>query len=215
VYYFYSDIKGRAVKILIIDDSITQRKVIARTLALLGHKKVYEAKHGLEGWQMLEKLKEVDLIIVDWEMPIMTGIDFIKKVRNSTQFSKIKIIMATSKHTKEDIINALSVGADNFIAKPFSDKTLAHHLKPILNSLTPNEAINHFIEEFSNTVQTDFTIDHGILKLSTNDKIISINIAQVIYHGALKVDMQNSTETTQDELTSDTPIYNLDKYTQL
>ena len=100
--------------------------------------------------------------------------------------------MATSRHAKEDIINALSAGADNFIAKPFSDKTLAQQLTPILDSLRPNEKVNEFIEDFTQTEHAQFKINHGVLQLIAEDKVISINIPQLIYHGALKVENLSS-----------------------
>lgn len=176
------------MKILLVDDSISIRKVILRTLYELGHKKVYEAENGSEGLTLLKKIRDIDLIIVDWEMPVMNGLDFIKKVRESDLHKNIKIVMATSKNTKENVITALKSGADNYIAKPFSDKTLATHLKPIIDSMKPSQSSDDFIKNFSGKEIKKFQIKDNMIELVLEDKIIKIDIPLVMYHGALHVE---------------------------
>lgn len=176
------------MRVLIVDDSITARKIIERSLASLGIKKIYQAKDGNEGLNILTKNPTTDIIIVDWEMPVMDGLDFIKKVRAHAEFQKVKIIMASSKHSKEDVITALKAGADNYIAKPFSDQTLSQHLKPVIDSLKPAQCTEEFISYFSKKAIKDVVIEAETMHLDFGEKKISIDIPLMIYHGAMQVE---------------------------
>lgn len=176
------------MRVLIVDDSITARKIIERSLASLGIKKIYQAKDGNEGLNILTKNPTTDIIIVDWEMPVMDGLDFIKKVRAHAEFQKVKIIMASSKHSKEDVITALKAGADNYIAKPFSDQTLSQHLKPVIDSLKPAQCTEEFISYFSKKTIKDVVIEAETMHLDFGEKKISIDIPLMIYHGAMQVE---------------------------
>ena len=174
------------MRVLIVDDSITARKVIERSLTSLGIKRIYEAKDGTEGVHILTKNPTTDIIIVDWEMPVMDGLEFIKNVRAHPEFQKVKIIMASSKHSKEDVITALKAGADNYIAKPFSDQTLSQHLKPVIDSLKPAQCTDEFI--FSKKTVKNMIIENETMLLDFGEKRVSIDIPLMIYHGAIQIE---------------------------
>lgn len=178
------------MRVLIVDDSITARKVIERSLIALGIKRIYEAKDGNEGLNILTKNPATDIVIVDWEMPVMDGLEFIKNVRCHSEFQRLKIIMASSKHAKEDVITALKAGADNYIAKPFSDQTLSQHLKPVIDSLKPAQSTEEFIRYFSKKTIRDVVIENETMHLDFGEKKISINIPMMIYHGVMQVENQ-------------------------
>ncbi len=119
------------MKVLVVDDSSTMRRIIKNTLARLGYKDVVEAENGIEG---LAKLKEggVDLVLTDWNMPEMDGLTFVKTIRGSKSFSNLPILMITTMAAKEDIVEALKSGVNNSIVKPFTPETLKEKLDQVL-----------------------------------------------------------------------------------
>jgi DNA-binding response OmpR family regulator len=98
------------------------------------------------------------------------------------------MIMATSKHTKEDVVTALRAGADNYIAKPFSDATLTTRLKPMIDALLPAQNTERFIRSFVNRPLKNLAIEEETLLLDFGSKRIKIDIPLMIYHGALQVE---------------------------
>lgn len=182
------------MKILLVDDSITLRKIAQRTLNELGYKKIYEASNGSEGLSILKKLDEIDLIIVDWEMPIMDGLEFIKRARALDKHKNAKIIMATSKNTKESVKEAIKNGADSYIVKPFSDKTLAPKLKAIIDSMKKPQTKEELISAFSNERACDFRINENAIELDFKNKKIKLDLPLLILHGAIQTEETNNEE---------------------
>ncbi len=115
------------MKFLVVDDSSTMRRIIKNSLQRIGFEDVVEAEHGKEG---LEKLAGVDIILTDWNMPEMDGLEFVKNVR--AQNPKIPILMVTTNAAKDDIITALKNGVNNYIVKPFTPETLKEKVEAIL-----------------------------------------------------------------------------------
>mgnify|MGYP003488276953 FL=1 len=116
-------------KVLIIDDSAVMRKIIQRNIEQSGLlvDEFFEAKDGREG---LEKTasNNIDLILCDWNMPNMTGIDFVKTLRGSRQKSKIPIVMVTTEGSEGKIEEAKKSGANGYLTKPFSPEQLKSKL---------------------------------------------------------------------------------------
>lgn len=119
------------MKILTIDDSTTMRRIIINTLSRIGYKDVVQADHGKSG---LAKLEEggVDLIITDWNMPEMDGLEFVKRVR-AGDYKDVPILMVTTNAAKEDIVEALQAGVNNYVVKPFTPETLKEKIELLLN----------------------------------------------------------------------------------
>jgi len=117
------------VKILVVDDSATMRRIVINTLASIGHSDVLEADNGSTG---LKKLHQggVELIITDWNMPEMDGLEFVQTVR--AENPKIPILMVTTNAAKEDIIQAVQAGVNNYVVKPFTPDTLKAKIASIL-----------------------------------------------------------------------------------
>ena len=115
------------MRILVVDDFHTMRRIVINLLKQLGFGNVVEAG---DGQQALEKLKteKVDLIFSDWNMPIMSGMDFLKAVRADEKMKTIPFIMVTAEGKRENVIAAVQAGVNNYIVKPFNAATLREKL---------------------------------------------------------------------------------------
>ncbi len=90
-----------------------------------------EAENGADA---LEKLSGIDLILTDWNMPIMNGLDFVKAVRASTAYAKLPIIMVTTEGAKESVIEALKNGVNDYVVKPFNKITIVEKIESLIKS---------------------------------------------------------------------------------
>lgn len=122
--------KYLTTKILVVDDFATMRKIIKQTLQQIGFKDIQEASDGTEAWEKLNA-EPFQLIISDWNMPKMPGIELLKKVRSAPQLAKIPFIMVTAEGQKECVIEAAKAGVTNYIVKPFTAETLEEKLNLI------------------------------------------------------------------------------------
>jgi two-component system chemotaxis response regulator CheY len=108
------------MRALVVDDSRVSRRILSRILGNLGFE-VVEADNGLEG---LARLKEMDraaqVVMVDWNMPVMNGIDFVRTVRAEPTYAKLNIVVITTNNELQDVVVALEAGADEYIMKPFT-----------------------------------------------------------------------------------------------
>ncbi len=120
------------LKVLLIDDSSVMRKMVARSLRQAGVdvSNTDEASNGLEGLQALQG-SEVDVVLCDWNMPEMNGIDFVREARKSHQ---TPIIMVTTEGSEERVAEAMSAGADGYITKPFTPEQLGAKIDLVVNS---------------------------------------------------------------------------------
>jgi two-component system, chemotaxis family, chemotaxis protein CheY len=116
------------MKFLIVDDSTTMRRIIKTQLEGMGMSSILEASNGEEALGVLEKNMPVDIIMLDWNMPVMDGITFLKKVRADGTYKGVKIIMCTSESEKSRVVEALKEGANNYIVKPFTPEAVKEKL---------------------------------------------------------------------------------------
>ncbi len=121
------------MKILIVDDSSTMRRIIGNVVMQLGfNKENYdEAEDGLKAWNLLKE-NNYDVILTDWNMPNMNGLELVKKVRMEGTHIKTPIIMITTEGGKSEVIEALKAGVNNYIVKPFPAETLKEKLDSVL-----------------------------------------------------------------------------------
>jgi two-component system chemotaxis response regulator CheY len=119
-----------SMKVLVVDDFATMRRIIKNILLQLGFKNILEADDGTTAWEILNKEK-VDLIISDWNMPKMTGIELLKKVRGDDRFKDLPFLMVTAEAQKENIVEAVKYRVSQYIVKPFTPETLQEKLKKI------------------------------------------------------------------------------------
>jgi len=120
------------LKILVVDDSSTMRRIIKNTLARLNYKDVIEAENGVEAWAQMEENKDLGMLITDWNMPEMNGLELVKKVRASGDFNDLPIIMVTTEGGKTEVITALKAGVNNYIVKPFTPQVLKEKLSAVM-----------------------------------------------------------------------------------
>lgn len=118
------------MKILVVDDSSTMRRIIANSLASIGEMEIVEAGDGQEGLSAFEKNQDVKLILTDWNMPNMNGLAFITQLRETNK--DVPIIMVTTEAEKQNVVTAIKAGANNYIVKPFTPDVLKEKLGPFL-----------------------------------------------------------------------------------
>lgn len=118
--------------ILIVDDFPIMRGIIRRMLTKrFGLNNIIEAQDGAIAWDVLGREK-IDLVICDWNMPNMTGIALLKKIRSDKRLKDLPFVMVTAEGKKENVIEATREGVTGFIIKPFTAKDLGKKLKLIL-----------------------------------------------------------------------------------
>jgi two-component system chemotaxis response regulator CheY len=111
------------MRALVIDDSRTVRIIISQILRELGME-VLEAGNGSEALERIKHNPDVDLMLVDWNMPEMNGIDFIRAVRSQRAFDATRILMVTSEAQSDRVTEAITAGANEYLMKPFSKEVL-------------------------------------------------------------------------------------------
>lgn len=118
------------IPILVVDDFLTMRKIVRTGLKQMGFNNVSEAEDGAKA---LEKLKsqEIKLIISDWNMPNMSGLDLLKAVRSDEKLKTIPFLMVTAEGKKENVLEAAKAGVSNYIVKPFATDNLQEKLEAI------------------------------------------------------------------------------------
>ena len=120
------------LRILVVDDFSTMRKIIKNILRQLGFNNVVEADDGTTAWETLNR-DNIDFIISDWNMPQMTGIELLRKVRASEEYASTPFLMVTAEAQQENIIEAVQAKVSNYIVKPFTPETLGQKIDKIFN----------------------------------------------------------------------------------
>jgi two-component system chemotaxis response regulator CheY len=115
------------MRALVIDDSRTVRIIIGTILRELGME-VLEAANGLEALEQMKLNPDVDLMLLDWNMPRMNGFDFLRAVRSQRAYDAVRILMVTSEAQSEQVTQALNAGANEYLMKPFSKDVLVAKL---------------------------------------------------------------------------------------
>ena len=128
-------------KILVVDDTALMRRMMMDFFSSQGYKKVVQAPDGAEAWLEIEKAeREKDpftLIISDWNMPKLNGLDLLKKVRMTPFCASVPYIMLTAETEKDKVVEALQAGVTNYITKPFTNNTVQTKLKQVYDKLFP------------------------------------------------------------------------------
>ena len=120
----------KELKFLVVDDFSTMRRIVRNILRQLGFQNVVEADDGTSAWDVLNREK-IDFIVSDWNMPQMTGIELLRKVRASEQFAHIPFLMVTAEAQQENIIEAVQAKVSNYIVKPFTADTMKQKIDKI------------------------------------------------------------------------------------
>jgi len=122
------------VKFLVVDDSLTMRRIVVNTLKTIGYTDMIEAGDGKEA--MAKLLSEgADFLITDWNMPEMNGLELSRWVRSAPQLAAMPILMVTTRGNKEDVIEAMKVRVSNYIVKPFTAQGLKDKIDAIMKTV--------------------------------------------------------------------------------
>lgn len=124
------------MRALTVDDSKLVRRLVARTLGDLGFE-VDEAADGQEALWNLFKKGAADLVILDWNMPVVDGLEFLKRMRKRDDFAEIKVIMLTARNEQQSVVEAVQSGADEYVMKPFSREALEEKVRMVMGLEEP------------------------------------------------------------------------------
>jgi two-component system, chemotaxis family, chemotaxis protein CheY len=120
------------MKILIVDDFSTMRRIVKNLLRDLGFSNTHEADDGNSALPML-KNGEFDFLVTDWNMPGMTGIDLLKAVRADDKLKTLPVLMVTAEAKREQIIEAAQAGVNGYVVKPFTAQALKEKIEKIFD----------------------------------------------------------------------------------
>jgi two-component system chemotaxis response regulator CheY len=118
------------MKVLIVDDFATMRRIVRNVLKQIGFKNMIEADNGKAALKVLKK-ENIDLILCDWNMPEMPGIDLLKTLKSDDELKNIPFVMVTAEAQKDNIIEAVKAGVSSYIVKPFTAETVSEKLNTI------------------------------------------------------------------------------------
>ncbi|QTA81687.1 Chemotaxis protein [Desulfonema limicola] len=120
-----------SISVLVVDDFSTMRRIIKKHLSGLGLTNIVEAENGLKAWNIIQD-QNIDLVVCDWNMPEMTGMELLKKVRTSESLKHIPFIMVTAESKTKITIEHGEEKLTDYIAKPFKAKDLEEKIKSML-----------------------------------------------------------------------------------
>ncbi|MFN3681274.1 MAG: chemotaxis response regulator CheY [Nitrospira sp.] len=118
------------IRVLVVDDMATMRRIVKNVLKQLGFNRVDEAENGAEALQKLRQ-ESYGLVVSDWNMPVMTGIDMLRAIRADEKLKSIPVLMVTAEAQQSNLIEAIQAGVSNYIVKPFTAETMQDKLNKI------------------------------------------------------------------------------------
>ncbi len=118
------------MRVLVVDDFSTMRRIVKNTLRQIGFSSIEEAEDGQKAYDRLMSEK-FDFVVSDWNMPNMTGIDLLRKVRATPQLKHLPFLMVTAEAKQENVVEAIKAGVSNYIVKPFTVATLQEKVAKI------------------------------------------------------------------------------------
>jgi len=123
------------MKCLVVDDSATMRRIVVNALKTVGFTDTAEASNGAEALQLLDG--SIGLVITDWNMPVMGGLDLVKQLRGRLETAALPILMVTTRSVRDDILQALQAGISSYIVKPFTPQVLKEKIDQMLAGTPP------------------------------------------------------------------------------
>ncbi|MCA1905425.1 MAG: chemotaxis response regulator CheY [Desulfarculus sp.] len=118
------------MKVLVVDDFSTMRRIVKNILRQLGFENIVEADDGETAVRKLET-ERIDFVISDWNMPKMSGLELLKWVRSHEEFKDLPFLMVTAEAQKENVLEAVKAKVSNYIVKPFTAETLSEKIEKI------------------------------------------------------------------------------------
>ncbi|NGZ59499.1 MAG: response regulator [Nitrospira sp. LK265] len=118
------------MKILVVDDMVTMRRIVKNILKQLGFANIDEAENGQEALQKL-RADTFGFVVSDWNMPVMTGIDMLRAIRSDERLKTTPVLMVTAEAQQSNLVEAVQAGVNNYIVKPFTAETLKEKIAKI------------------------------------------------------------------------------------
>jgi len=122
------------MKILVVDDFSTMRRIIKNVLKQLGFENVEEAEDGGQAYSKLQN-GSFEFVVSDWNMPNVDGLEMLKKIRADAQLKELPVLMVTAEAEKEKVIEAIKAGVNNYVVKPFTAEILKEKMDKIFDKL--------------------------------------------------------------------------------
>jgi len=122
---------SKDIQVLIVDDQQNMRRTIADILRAVGIKNLFYAENGKVAWETIEK-QPIGLVILDWSMPVMTGIELLKKIRGDERLKHLPVLMVTAEAEEAKVKAAILSGVSNYVVKPFMPATLLKKVEAVL-----------------------------------------------------------------------------------
>lgn len=122
------------MNILIVDDFGTMRRIVRNLMARLGYSSFYEAEDGVGALKVLSSVK-IDLVLTDWNMPRMSGLELLRAIRCNSKTAAIPVIMITAETKREQIVEAAESGVNGYIVKPFTEETLSNKIELVFSRI--------------------------------------------------------------------------------
>jgi two-component system chemotaxis response regulator CheY len=122
------------MKVLVVDDFATMRKIVRNILKQIGFEDISEAEDGNAALRVI-KNEKVGLVVTDWNMPNMSGLELLQEIRRNGQTQKIPVLMVTAEGLKENVMEAVKAGVNNYVVKPFTAEVLQEKIETIFKKL--------------------------------------------------------------------------------
>jgi two-component system chemotaxis response regulator CheY len=129
------------MKVLVVDDFPTMRRITKTLMKQLGYSNMIEAEDGKQALEMLQKDATIEFIVSDWNMPNMTGLELLQAVRADEKLKKLPFLMVTAEAEQDNIMAAVKSGVSNYIVKPFTAQTLQEKLIKIFATYGIKKAV--------------------------------------------------------------------------
>jgi len=122
------------MKVLVVDDFATMRKIVRNILKQIGFEDISEAEDGNAALRVI-KNEKVGLVVTDWNMPNMSGLDLLREIRQDPQTSDLPVLMVTAEGLKENVMEAVKAGVSNYVVKPFTAEVLQEKIETIFKKM--------------------------------------------------------------------------------
>jgi two-component system chemotaxis response regulator CheY len=125
------------MKVLVVDDFATMRKIIRNILKQIGFTNIIEADDGANALAVI-KQERIDFVVTDWNMPNMTGLELLKNIRATENAKGLPVLMVTAEGLADNVVDAVKAGVDNYVVKPFTAETVQEKIEQIFAKRSAN-----------------------------------------------------------------------------
>ena len=125
------------MKVLVVDDFATMRKIVRNILKQIGFSNIVEADDGANALEII-KSEKVDFVVTDWNMPNMTGLELLQSIRATDNAKDLPVLMVTAEGLANNVVDAVKAGVDNYVVKPFTAETVQTKIEQIFAKRSAN-----------------------------------------------------------------------------